>query len=301
MSRRRLPTFRQRLALGFRRLLHGRTALGIHVADHEIVAVRLADRSGRVAVTGYARESVTAGDPHAALCAVAARRRLRAEGTAVSIGGERVATCVGTMPRMTDDELVNAAKYEVWRCGNAEVDEVCYDSAKIEDAGEEMEVLLATAHHSIVLQRSDACAAAGLDATSLCPDSLALAKALRLSGARPGRIAVCDIGPQRIALHVLDAMRTRRALEMPRGDEDGLAARISAAIGGIDELLVCGSAPMNLDIPGVKTSRWNPVAQLQIKLRRDEARDLETQPCRAAVALGVAANRLWPWINLAPV
>jgi type IV pilus assembly protein PilM len=137
------------------------------------------------------------------------------------------------MPVMSDEELVNAAKYELGKYIPVEVDEVLHDSQKLEELtaqeGQEpeMRVLLVAAKRTFIDEHVGILEGAGLQPSIVDVDSFALGNAYELSGminpqaiAAGKLVALVDIGASKTNINIMSDSISYFTREFYKGGDD---------------------------------------------------------------------------------
>src|SRR4029079_8258818 len=138
-----------------------------------------------------------------------------------------------SMPVMSDEELVNAAKYELGKYIPVEVDEVLHDSQKLEELAAqegqepEMRVLLVAAKRTFIDEHVGVLEGAGLQPAILDVDSSALGNAYELSGminpqaiAAGKLVALVDIGASKTNINIMSDSISYFTREFYKGGDD---------------------------------------------------------------------------------
>ena len=220
-----------------------RNFVGLDVGTRFIKAVQLTENNDKYSVTEFGCMEIPPDISHTdALSEFFSKKKFKTKRVASSVSGRFVFVRYINMPVMTDEELVNAAKYELGKYIPVEVDEVIHDVQKlgnIEGGGTqaepEMRVLLVAARRSFIDEQVAAIEAAGLQPVILDVDAFALGNAFEL-GAHinpqsvvPGRlIALADIGASKTSVHIMDDTSPFFTREIYKGGDDftgAIAAR----------------------------------------------------------------------------
>jgi len=220
-----------------------RHLVGLDVGTRFVKAIQLTEDGGRYTVTNFGiveiQQPRTAGD---AILEIFDSRKFKTKRVVASVSGRSVYVRYVNMPQMNDEEIVNAAKYELGKYIPVEVDEVIHDVQKlanIESSGTqaepEMRVLLVAARRSFVDDQVAAIEAAGLQPVILDVDAFALGNAYELGGhinpqaIVPGRlVALADIGASKTSVHIMDETGPYFTREIYKGGDDftgAIAAR----------------------------------------------------------------------------
>ncbi|HEY3225796.1 MAG TPA: type IV pilus assembly protein PilM [Planctomycetota bacterium] len=247
-----------------------RHLVGLDIGTRFVKALQLTEEAGRYTVTNFGiveiQQPRTAAD---AILEIFDSRKFKTKRVVASVSGRSVYVRYVNMPQMNDEEIVNAAKYELGKYIPVEVDEVIHDVQKlanIESSGTqaepEMRVLLVAARRSFVDDQVAAIEAAGLQPVILDVDAFALGNAYELGGLVnpqaivPGRlVALADIGASKTSVHIMDETGPYFTREIYKGGDDftgAIAARtgleshdaealkrdVSASSGGPEAIVV---------------------------------------------------------------
>ncbi len=211
-----------------------RHLVGLDVGSKFIKAVQLTESSGRYRITEFGiteiSPQVTVPD---AIMELFSRKSFKTKRVVSAVSGRFVFVRYINMPAMTDDELVNAAKYELGKYIPVEVDEVLHDSQKLEELqpqeGQEpeMRVLLVAAKRTFVDEHVAALEAAGLQPAVIDVDSFALGNAYELAGMinpqaiSPGKlVALVDIGASKTNINIMSDAMSFFTREFYKGGDD---------------------------------------------------------------------------------
>lgn len=240
-----------------------RTYIGLDIGSKFIKALQLTDTgNGKVAVTDFGCVEIppqlSAGDATAELFA---KRRFKTKRVVSSVSGRFVFVRYINMPMMSDEELVNAAKYEFGKYIPVEVDEVLHDSQKLEDLpvaegqDPEMRVLLVAAKRTFIDEHVAMLEGSGLQPVIIDVDSFALGNAYELCGlvnpdsVRPGKlVALCDIGATKTNINIMSDRLSYFTREFYKGGDD-----ITDAI----------SKNLGMDLRDAENLKRNPVGEEQ--------------------------------------
>jgi type IV pilus assembly protein PilM len=161
------------------------------------------------------------------------RKNFKTKRVVSAVSGRFVFVRYISMPVMTDEELVNAAKYELGKYIPVEVDEVLHDSQKLEELpaheGQEpeMRVLLVAAKRTFIDEHVGVLEAAGLQPSVVDVDSFALGNAYELAGTlnpqaiSPGKlVALVDIGASKTNINIMTDTVSYFTREFYKGGDD---------------------------------------------------------------------------------
>src|SRR5688572_29701212 len=111
-----------------------RNFIGLDVGTRFVKAVQLTDNNGKFSVTDFAVKEIGPElSPADAVAELFSAKKFKTKRVSTSVSGRFVFVRYINMPVMTDEELVNAAKYELGKHIPVEVDEVLHDSQKLEE------------------------------------------------------------------------------------------------------------------------------------------------------------------------
>ncbi len=205
--------------------------------------VKVTDNNGKFSITNFGFSEILAPRTAAdAILEIFDSRKFKTKRVVASVSGRSVYVRYVNMPQMNDEEIVNAAKYEMGKYIPVEVDEVIHDVQKLGNieasgtqADPEMRVLLVAARRSFIDEQVAAIEAAGLQPVILDIDAFALGNAYELVGLinpqtlTPGRlIALADIGASKTSVHIMDETGPYFTREIYKGGDDftgAIAAR----------------------------------------------------------------------------
>lgn len=211
-----------------------RHLVGLDVGSKFIKALQLTESGGRYRITefGVAEVSPQVSVPDV-LMELFSRKSFRTKRVVSSVSGRFVFVRYINMPVMTEEELVNAAKYELGKYIPVEVDEVLHDSQKLEDLppqeGQEaeMRVLLVAAKRTFVDEHVALLEAAGLQPAVVDVDSFALGNAYELAGmvnpqAIPAGklVALVDVGASKTNINIMSDATSFFTREFYKGGDD---------------------------------------------------------------------------------
>jgi type IV pilus assembly protein PilM len=220
-----------------------RHLVGLDIGSRYVKAVQISENNGKLSVTNFGFAEILAPRTAAdAVLEIFDSRKFKTKRVVASVSGRSVYVRYVVMPQMNDEEIVNAAKYEMGKYIPVEVDEVIHDVQKLGNiepqgaAGDaEMRVLLVAARRSFIDEQVAAIEAAGLTPVILDVDAFALGNAYELGGLInpqsivPGRlIALADIGASKTSVHIMDDTGPFFTREIYKGGDDftgAIAAR----------------------------------------------------------------------------
>jgi type IV pilus assembly protein PilM len=211
-----------------------RHLVGLDIGTKFIKALQLTEANGHYRVTefGIAEISPQVTVPDA-IMELFSRKSFQTKRIVSAVSGRFVFVRYINMPVMTDEELVNAAKYELGKYIPVEVDEVLHDSQKLEELAPqegqeaEMRVLLVAAKRTFVDEHVTAIEAAGLQPAVVDVDSFALGNAYELAGMinpqsiAPGKlVALVDIGAAKTNINIMSDAMSYFTREFYKGGDD---------------------------------------------------------------------------------
>jgi type IV pilus assembly protein PilM len=211
-----------------------RNFVGLDVGTRFIKAVQLTENNGKYSVTEFGCMEIPPDISHTdALGEFFSKKKFKTKRVASSVSGRFVFVRYINMPVMTDEELVNAAKYELGKYIPVEVDEVLHDSQKLEELPvsegheAEMRVLLVAAKRTFIDEHVAMLEQAGLQPAIVDVDSFALGNAYELSGlvnpdaVRPGKlVALADIGATKTNINIMSDSVSYFTREFYKGGDD---------------------------------------------------------------------------------
>ena len=211
-----------------------RNFIGLDVGTRFVKAVQLTDNNGRFSVSDFGYHEIGPElSPADAVAELFAKKKFKTKRVATSVSGRFVFVRYINMPVMTDEELVNAAKYELGKYIPVEVDEVLHDSQKLEELPvsegheAEMRVLLVAAKRTFIDERVALLEQAGLQPAIVDVDSFALGNAYELGGlanpdaVRPGKlVALVDIGATKTNINIMSDAVSFFTREFYKGGDD---------------------------------------------------------------------------------
>jgi type IV pilus assembly protein PilM len=211
-----------------------RSIVGLDIGSKFIKAVQLTETNGQYKVTefGIAEVNPQVSIPDTVMD-LFARKRFKTKRVVSSVSGRFVFVRYINMPVMTEEELGNAAKYELGKYIPVEVDEVLHDSQKLEElaaqegAEPEMRVLLVAAKRTFVDEHVAVLETAGLQPAVVDVDSFALGNAYELSGlinpqaiAAGKLVALADIGASKTTINIMSDSMSYFTREFYKGGDD---------------------------------------------------------------------------------
>ena len=211
-----------------------RHLIGLDVGSKFVKALQLTETSGQFKITEFGIAEIP---PQVSVADVVSelfsRKKFKTKRVVTSVSGRFVFVRYISMPVMTDEELVNAAKYELGKYIPVEVDEVLHDSQKLEELppqeGQEpeMRVLLVAAKRTFIDEHVAAVETAGLQPAIVDVDSFALGNAYELSGlakadavAQGRLVALVDIGASKTNINIMSDAVSYFTREFYKGGDD---------------------------------------------------------------------------------
>ena len=211
-----------------------RNLVGIDVGSKFVKAVQITETSGQYKVTEFGIAEV---NPQASLPdtinELFSKKNFKTKRVVSAVSGRFVFVRYISMPVMSDEELVNAAKYELGKYIPVEVDEVLHDSQKLEELAAqegqepEMRVLLVAAKRTFIDEHVGILEGAGLQPAIVDVDSFALGNAYELSGminpqaiAAGKLVALVDIGASKTNINIMSDSISYFTREFYKGGDD---------------------------------------------------------------------------------
>lgn len=211
--------------------------VGLDIGSRFVKAVQLTEEGGRMTMTEYGIEAVAQPEqPEPAIAALFGRKSFKNKRINVGVSGRSVFVRYVPMPKMSEEELVNASKYELGKYIPIEVDEVIHDCKKLEEPGEgdsEMKVVLVAARKAFVDKRIELVDRVGLYPNIIDVECFALGNAyekIRTQNAEPlpegvpasggGCIAIVEIGASKSNVVILNNNVCQFTREFYKGGDD---------------------------------------------------------------------------------
>jgi type IV pilus assembly protein PilM len=211
-----------------------RHIVGLDIGSKFVKAVQLSETSGKYKITEFGISEIP---PQVSVADVVnelfGRKTFKTKRVVTSVSGRFVFVRYISMPVMTDEELSNAAKYELGKYIPVEVDEVLHDSQKLEELppqeGQEpeMRVLLVAAKRTFIDEHVAVVETAGLQPAVVDVDSFALGNAYELSGlvnpqavAQGKLVALVDIGASKTNINIMSDTVSYFTREFYKGGDD---------------------------------------------------------------------------------
>ncbi len=211
-----------------------RHLVGLDIGSKYVKAVQLTGSSGQYRITEFGAAEVS---PQASVPDVVAelfsRKSFKTKRVVTAVSGRFVFVRYISMPVMSDEELANAAKYELGKYIPVEVEEVLHDSQKLEELAPqegqepEMRVLLVAAKRTFIDEHVALLETAGLQPHIIDVDSFALGNAYELTGSinpqaiAPGKlVALVDIGASKTNINIMTDAVSYFTREFYKGGDD---------------------------------------------------------------------------------
>ena len=211
-----------------------RNIIGLDIGSKFVKAVQLQETSGHYKITEFGIAEVS---PQVSVADVVAelfqKKAFKTKRVVTAVSGRFVFVRYISMPVMTDEELVNAAKYELGKYIPVEVDEVLHDSQKLEELAAqegqepEMRVLLVAAKRTFIDEHVAVLETASLQPAVVDVDSFALGNAYELSGqinpqaiAQGKLVALVDIGASKTNINIMSDSVSYFTREFYKGGDD---------------------------------------------------------------------------------
>ena len=211
-----------------------RHLVGLDIGSKFIKAVQLTASAGQYKITefGIAEVSPQVSIPDT-VNELFSKKNFKTKRVVSAVSGRFVFVRYISMPVMSDEELVNAAKYELGKYIPVEVDEVLHDSQKLEELAAqegqepEMRVLLVAAKRTFIDEHVGILEGAGLQPAIVDVDSFALGNAYELSGminpqaiAAGKLVALVDIGASKTNINIMSDSISYFTREFYKGGDD---------------------------------------------------------------------------------
>lgn len=189
-----------------------KSLIGLDIGSKVVKAVELTATGGPPELTGFAQaEIANPAQVNEVLSQLITRGGFRTNRVATAVSGRSVIVRYVNMPRMGDQELKNAVKYEAGKYIPFEVDEVVLDCQRLEEEGaaeaKEMRVVLVAVKKSLIDTHIGMLEAAGLIPHIIDVDSFALGNAFELStrgkGAENAVVALVDVGAYKTNINIV--------------------------------------------------------------------------------------------------
>ena len=213
-----------------------RNLVGLDIGSRFIKAVQLTEEKDTYSITQYARVEIQPQEPIPdALRGIFESNNFQTKRVVTSVSGRFVIVRYITMPVMSEDELRNAAKYELGKYIPFEVDEVIHDCQKLEEVQEpttpegekEMRVLLVAAKRTFIDEHTSLLEDAGLQPHVIDVDSFALGNCYELGSTlnpeqqdRNKLIAIIDVGATKTNINIANATTSYFTREFYKGGDD---------------------------------------------------------------------------------
>ncbi len=211
-----------------------RNIVGLDIGSKFVKAVQLTETSGQYKITEFGIAEVS---PQVSVADVVnelfSKKGFKTKRVVTAVSGRFVFVRYISMPVMTDEELINAAKYELGKYIPVEVDEVLHDSQKLEELAAqegqepEMRVLLVAAKRTFIDEHVAILETAGLQPAVVDVDSFALGNAYELSGsinpqavAQGKLVALVDIGASKTNINIMSDSVSYFTREFYKGGDD---------------------------------------------------------------------------------
>lgn len=191
-----------------------KSLIGLDIGSKVVKAVELTESGGIPHLTGFAQaEIANPAQVNEVLSQLVSRGGFRTNRVATAVSGRSVIVRYVNMPRMGDQELKNAIRYEAGKYIPFEVDEVVLDCQRLEEEGanegKEMRVVLVAVKKSLIDSHVGMLEQAGLVPHIIDVDSFALGNAFDLSqrsakkAAENAVSALVDIGAYKTNINIV--------------------------------------------------------------------------------------------------
>lgn len=224
-----------------------KSVVGLDLGTSVVKAIELTMDGTEPVITGFARAEIPPGaGAQEAIAGCLKAGNFRTKKVVTSVAGQNVVVRYLPMPRMSDQELKQAIRFETDKHLPFDLDEVVLDVQALErvptSAGGEgdgrglganqMMVLLAACKTKAIEERVQLLQAHGLTPIAIDVDLFALANAWEMCGMTPGdegennarAIALVDVGSTRTSINVLSNGETCFSREINMGGQEMTAA-----------------------------------------------------------------------------
>lgn len=215
----------------FRGFMAGKTLIGLDMGSRFIKALQLTAEGDIFKITefGVAEVPSPEAEPDVLKGLLQRKRGFKGKRSALGVSGRSVFVRYVPMGVMSDQELVNAARYELGKYIPIEVDEVIHDCQKLEEpqpGATEMKVVLVAARRAYIDSKI-----AILESTDVYPNMIdvecfALANAYELTssltpgGAQDRTIAIVDLGASKSNVVMISKKACQFTREFYKGGDD---------------------------------------------------------------------------------
>jgi len=211
-----------------------RNLIGLDLGSKFIKAVQLSENNGQYSITGFGSMEVPPqySIPDAVM-ELFSRKKFKTKRVVTSVSGRFVFIRYINMPVMSDEELMNAAKYELGKYIPVEVDEVLHDSQKLEELPQqegqepEMRVLLVAAKRTFIDEHVSILETSGLAPAVVDVDSFALGNAYEMTGLvnqeavrSEQLVALVDVGASKTNINIMSDKVSYFTREFYKGGND---------------------------------------------------------------------------------
>lgn len=230
----------------------------------------------------------------------------------ISVAGQSVVVRQVLFPKMSEDELKSAIRYEAEKHIPFNINEVYLDAQIIDEKTEDnkMKVLIAASKKELIDERLAYLNEAGLEAEAIDCDSIAITNAFIFNNAGLGKektLALINIGASMTNVCILKDEFLNFVRDTPIGAEDleNLDTQIRLSFDyyenqfgkGIDGIYLSGGGSRQVGLSerlsqtfGIESSVWDPTKNLTISpnISKDSLKDVSNQ---LAVCLGLAMRQ----------
>ncbi|OHB75133.1 MAG: hypothetical protein A2Z34_10780 [Planctomycetes bacterium RBG_16_59_8] len=211
-----------------------RNLIGIDIGTKLIKAVQMTEQNKELAITEYAQVEVQSQESIPdAIKDILSQKNFATKRVVTSVSGRFVIVRYISMSNMGEEEMRNAAKYELGKYIPFEVDEVLHDCQKLSApaaegaAAEEMRVLLVAAKRTFIDEHTALIESAGLIPTIIDVDSFALGNADEMVGtvnpeaaSADKIVALVDIGATKTNINIMNGTTSFFTREFYKGGDD---------------------------------------------------------------------------------
>ncbi len=218
-----------------------KSLVGLDLGSSVVKAIELTLEGPEPVVTGFARHEIPPGGSVAdAVAACFAGGRFKSKKVVTSVSGQSVVVRYVSMPKMSENELRQAIRFETDKYLPFELDEVQLDLQPLKRApssnessrgkdGDQQAVLLAACKTRAIDERVQLVQGQGLSPVAIDVDVFALANAWELCGLPTEET---EAGEPRTAIALVDVGATRTSINVIAGGETCFSREIN--IGGAD-------------------------------------------------------------------
>ena len=225
-----------------------KSVVGLDLGSSVVKAVEVTLDGPEPVITGFARAEVPqGGSVQEAVAACLQQGKFKSKKVVASVSGQNVVVRYVPMPKMTDQELKQAIRFETDKYLPFDLDEVVLDVQALTRApssggaeggpkaanGDQVNVLLAACKTKAIEERVQLVQSQGLTPVAIDLDLFALANAWEMCGGAPTdedqggatrAIALVDVGATRTSINVIVGGETCFSREINMGGQEMTAA-----------------------------------------------------------------------------